>query len=150
MSANTKILVFKKKEILYTLIFIILGVILAFLLITMFGKNRNQTTPTSAEVAAYVPGVYTSVLSLGTQSLEVEVCVDSNYIKSIGFTNLDEAVATVYPLMGPSMESLAEQIIANQSADNVSYAESSKYTCSTILSAIRTALDKAAVTPAGV
>lgn len=143
MSANTKILVFKKKEILYTLIFIILGIILAFLLITMFRGNRDNAAPTNAEVASYIPGVYTSVLSLGTQSLEVEVCVDSNYIKSIGFTNLDEAVATVYPLMGPSMESLAEQIIANQSADNISYAESSKYTCSTILNAIRSALEKA-------
>lgn len=143
MSANTKILVFKKKELLYTLIFAVLAVILVILLIIMFGGNRDSA-PASADPAAYVPGVYTSALSLGTQSLEVEVCVDANYIKSIRFTNLDEAVTTVYPLMGPSMESLAQQIITNQSADNVSYAESSKYTCSTILNAIRAALDKAA------
>ena len=146
MSANTKILVFKKKEILYTLIFILLAVILITLLVTMFGGKRDSSSPASATPAAYVPGAYTSILSLGSQSLEVEVCVDANYIKSIGFTNLDEAITTVYPLMGPSMESLAGQIIANQSADNVSYAESSKYTCSTILKAIREALAKAAVT----
>lgn len=144
MSANTKILVFKKKEILYTVIFIILGVILAILLVTMFGKKDPQSTPTNADADLYIPGIYTSVLSLGNQSLEVEVCVDAARIKSIGFTNLDESISTVYPLMDPSMEGLAEQIIQNQSADNVSYAESSKYTCTTILKAIRSALEKAA------
>lgn len=143
MSANTKILVFKKKEVLYTLIFAVLAVVLIFLLFTMF-RGEQTASPTSAEVsAAYVPGIYTSVLSLGTQSLEVEVCVDDNHINSVRFVSLDESVTTVYPLMGPSMESLSEQIIANQSADNISYAESSKYTCSAILTAVRAALAKA-------
>ena len=145
MSANTKIVVFKKKELLYTLIFIGLAIILVVLLITMFGKKVN-TSPTSGEVAAsYIPGVYTSPINLGNQSLEVEVCVDDARIKSIRFTDLSEAVTTVYPLMAPSMETLAEQIITNQSAENVSYAESSKYTCSAILNAIRTALRKAEI-----
>lgn len=145
MSANTKIVVFKKKELLYTLIFIGLAIILVVLLITMFGKKDN-TSPTGGEVAAsYIPGIYTSSINLGNQSLEVEVCVDEARIKSIRFTDLNEAVTTVYPLMAPSMETLAEQIITNQSAENVSYAESSKYTCSAILNAIRTALGKAEI-----
>ena len=148
MSANTKIVVFKKKELLYTAIFIGLAIVLVILLITMFGK-RDNSTPTGGSVSAsYIPGVYTSPVNLGSQSLEVEVCVDANHIKSIRFTDLSEAVATVFPLMAPSMETLAEQIIANQSAENVSYAETSKYTCAAILDAIRSALDKAlAATP---
>ena len=153
MSANTKIVVFKKKELLYTLIFIGLAVILVVLLITMFGKKETYA-PTGGEVAAsYIPGIYTatteiytSPINLGNQSLEVEVCVDEARIKSIRFTDLSEAVTTVYPLMAPSMETLAEQIITNQSAENVSYAESSKYTCAAILNAIRTALGKAEIT----
>ena len=146
MSANTKIVVFKKKELLYTLIFIGLAVILVVLLITMFGKKETYA-PTGGEVAAsYIPGIYTSPINLGNQSLEVEVCVDAARIKSIRFTDLSEAVTTVYPLMAPSMETLAEQIITNQSAENVSYAESSKYTCAAILNAIRTALGKAEIT----
>ena len=146
MSANTKIVVFKKKELLYTLIFIGLAVILVVLLITMFGKKETYA-PTGGEVAAsYIPGIYTSPINLGNQSLEVEVCVDEAQIKSIRFTDLSEAVTTVYPLMAPSMETLAEQIITNQSAENVSYAESSKYTCAAILNAIRTALGKAEIT----
>lgn len=144
MSANTKIVVFKKKELLYTLIFIGLAIILVVLLITMFGKKDNSTPTNTGVTASYIPGIYTSSVNLGSQSLEVEVCVDSDYIKSIRFTDLDEAVTTVYPLMAPSMESLAEQIITNQSAENVSYAETSKYTCAAILEAIRTALGKAA------
>lgn len=145
MSANTKIVVFKKKELLYTLIFIGLAVILVVLLITMFGKKETYA-PTGGEVAAsYIPGIYTSSINLGNQSLEVEVCVDEGQIKSIRFTDLSEAVTTVYPLMAPSMETLAEQIITNQSAENVSYAESSKYTCAAILNAIRTALGKAEI-----
>lgn len=146
MSANTKIVVFKKKELLYTLIFIGLAVILVVLLITMFGKKETYA-PTGGQVAAsYIPGIYTSPINLGNQSLEVEVCVDEARIKSIRFTDLSEAVTTVYPLMAPSMETLAEQIITNQSAENVSYAESSKYTCAAILNAIRTALGKAEIT----
>jgi len=146
MSANTKIVVFKKKELLYTLIFIGLAVILVVLLITMFGKKETYA-PTGGEVAAsYIPGIYTSPINLGNQSLEVEVCVDEARIKSIRFTDLSEAVTTVYPLMAPSMETLAAQIITNQSAENVSYAESSKYTCAAILNAIRTALGKAEIT----
>jgi len=145
MSANTKIVVFKKKELLYTLIFIGLAIILVVLLITMFGKKEPSAPTNTGVIASYIPGVYTSSLNLGSQSLEVEVCVDSDYIKSIRFTNLDEAVTTVFPLMAPSMDALAEQIITNQSAENVSYAETSKYTCSAILKAIRSALDKAAV-----
>lgn len=145
MSANTKIVVFKKKELLYTLIFIGLAIILVVLLIIMFGK-KDDTVPTGGNTSiSYLPGVYTASINLGTQSLEVEVCVDASQIKSIRFTDLSEAVTTVYPLMGPSMETLAKQIITNQSAENVSYAESSKYTCSAILQAIRTALEKAAI-----
>ncbi len=148
MSTNTKIVVFKKKELLYTAIFIGLAIVLVILFITMFGK-RDNSTPTGGNVSAsYIPGVYTSPVNLGSQSLEVEVCVDANHIKSIRFTDLSEAVTTVFPLMAPSMETLAEQIITNQSAENVSYAETSKYTCAAILDAIRSALDKAsAATP---
>lgn len=145
MSANTKIVVFKKKELLYTLIFIGLAIILVVLLITMFGKKETSAPTNTGVAASYIPGVYTASVNLGSQSLEVEVCVDADYIKSVRFTDLDEAITTVYPLMAPSMETLAEQIITNQSADNVSYAETSKYTCSAILKAIRTALGKAAV-----
>jgi uncharacterized protein with FMN-binding domain len=75
--------------------------------------------------------------------VEIEVTVDEDNINSIRLVNLDEAVATMYPLIQPSFEDLANQIITNQSLEGVTYAEDSKYTSMILLDAISTSLDKA-------
>ena len=40
--------------------------------------------------------------------------------------NVSETVTTMYPLMEPALDNLAEQIIASQSLDHITYPEASK------------------------
>ncbi len=140
MSSKTKIVVLHMKEIIYTIIFILLGILLVFLLFFMFGSDE----PSTAESAnLYQPGVYTSSLTLSNATLEVEVTVDHDTITAIRFSNLDETIATAYPLVQPTMEDIAEQIYETQSLENISYSEDNIYTSQVIVDTISLALDKA-------
>lgn len=142
MSAKTKIWVFHMKELIYTAIFIILGIVFLLLMIFMFTDKKNAQT--AEEVPSrYTAGIYTASMTLGGNPVEIAVTVDGDYISSIHFRQLDESVAAMYPLMEPALESLSDQICASQSLDNLSYSEESQYTSLMLMSAIRTALDKA-------
>ncbi len=145
MSSKTKIVVLRMKEIIYTIVFIALAILMISLLISMFRK-KDSASETNAPVsdAKYTAGVYTASLSLNSQNISLEVTVDpGDYIKSIRFKNLDESVATMYPLMQTSLDSLASQIITNQSTDNLEISEGSEYTSKALISVINKALSKA-------
>lgn len=142
MSAKTRIWVFHMKELIYTAVFIVLGIFLLLLMIFMFSGSPEQEA--AAEVPSrYTAGVYTASMILGGNSVEIAVTVDEDYISSIKFRQLDETVSAMYPLMEPSLGSLSEQICASQSLENISYSEDSQYTSLMLLSAIQTALSKA-------
>lgn len=131
------------KEIIYTAVFATLAVILIVLLLFMFlPKNRG----TSIHEEKYMPGVYTSTVTLNNTALEVEVTVDESRINSIRFSNLDETVATMFPLIQPAIEDIAEQVYDNQSLENIQYSESNPYTSQVIINAIEEALKKAETT----
>ncbi len=145
MSSKTRILVLKKKEILYTVVFLLLAVLLIVLLYFMFFQPEPAASGNeSAETAAgYTPGVYTTSITLGSQSLDVEVTVDADHINSVRLVDLTEAATTMYPLVEPAIDNLALQIVQTQSVDSVTYSEDTRYTSSLLLGAIQTALDKA-------
>lgn len=143
MSAKTKIVVLKMKELIYTCIFVALGIILIILLVIMFFSNKNKDKVKTTSL--YIPGVYTSSINLNNQSIDVEVTVDSNHINSIRFVHLDEAIATMYPLMNSTMDSLATQICEKQSLDNISYSNETQYTSQVLLKSIKTCIDKARI-----
>lgn len=138
MSSKTKIVVLHMKEIIYTGIFLILGILLVFLLFFMFHSKEAVTTSSTL----YQPGVYTSTISLSNATLEVEVTVDETNITSIRFSNLDETITTSYPLIEPAMEDIAEQIYTTQSLEDLSYSSDSPYTSEVIVDAIESALNK--------
>ena len=147
MSSKTKIVVLHVKELIYTGIFALLGILFIVLLIIMFlpkeEKKETMSTVTQTTTNSYVPGVYTTSLILNDNVVEIEVTVDEKNINSIRLINLDEAVATMYPLIQPSFEDLANQIITSQSLENVTYPDESKYTSMILLDAITTSLNKA-------
>lgn len=147
MSSKTKIVVLHLKELIYTGIFAVLGILLIILLIIMFlpknDKKNAVTTMTQTSTNTYVPGVYTTSLILNDNVVEIEVTVDEKNINSIRLVNLDEAVTTMYPLIQPSFESLASQIIVNQSLDGITYPDDSKYTSMILLNAISASVEKA-------
>lgn len=162
MSSKTKIVVLHMKELIYTGIFVVLGILLLIFLILLFvpGSEADDTTlpdsspkptetapasldSTAGSTSLYIPGIYNTELVLNDQIINVEVIVDRSQITSIKLVNLSEAVATMYPLLQPTFEYLTNQICENQSLENVSYSQESKYTSLVLLEAIRKALEKA-------
>ena len=142
MSSKTKIVVLHLKEVVYTAIFAVLGILLMLLLIFMFLQdNKSRDTE---ETMKYTAGVYTSSIQLNDNAIDVEVVVDDSHINSITLVNLDEATAAMYPLMQPALDNLTRQIYEKQSLENISYGDDNQYTSMVLLNAIQTALDKAA------
>ena len=142
MGSRTKIIVLHMKEIIYTAVFAALAIILILLLVFMFHPTQKSNTQTTKK---YTPGIYTSTVTLNNNDLEVEVSVDESHINSIRFSNLDESVTTMYPLIQPAIEDIAEQIYDSQSLENIQYSSDSPYTSQVIFHAIQNALDKASI-----
>ena len=142
MSAKTKIVVLHMKEIIYTVIFVVLGILLLILLGFMFFPRSENS---SSDTVSYTPGVYTSTLSVNNTVLEVEVSVDSSHINAVRFNNLTDSVAAMYPLMQPAMDTLSLQIIENQSLEGIENPAGSQYTSKALKNAIEAALEKAKV-----
>ena len=97
MSAKTKIVVLHMKELIYTAIFVGLGILLVVLLLFMFLPKKEKDK--SVETMKYVAGVYTSSILFHDSTLDVQVIVDENRINSISLVNLNETVTTMYPLV---------------------------------------------------
>ncbi|MCI7813811.1 MAG: hypothetical protein SO016_14130 [Lachnospiraceae bacterium] len=141
MSAKTKILVFRMREIIYTAIFAVLGIILLVLLFLMFLPAAKQSSSQEdASVPKYIAGVYTSPVSLNGSTIDVEVVVDETHINSIRLVNLSDTVATMYPLVSPTLDTIASQVCQNQSLENITYPSESKYTSEMLIDAISKAL----------
>lgn len=144
MSAKTKIVVLRMKEIIYTAIFIGLAILLIMLFLFMFHpKEKAKTTSAQAESASYTPGLYSASIVLGSQNVNVEVAVDSDHINSITLVPLSDSVTTMYPLMQPAMDDLAKQICEKQTTEGIEYPANSQYTSMALMKAIETALSKA-------
>ncbi len=131
------------KEIIYTAIFIGLAILLVGLFLIMFRPKKEAPSASQTAASAYIPGVYTASLTVGSQNINVEVAVDADKINSVSFVSLDEAVTTMYPLMQPVLQDLESQIVNGQSLENLSYSMETRYTSQALINAIETALNKA-------
>lgn len=156
MSSKTKIMVFRMRELIYTGIFIALGIVLVILMIVMFRPKPSSAPGTlpakgqdssSVSQAKYTPGVYTTPITLNDNALDVEVTVDSSHINSIRLVNLSDTVTTMYPLVQPALDELAEQICEKQSTEEITYSEDSRYTSQVLLDAVKSALKTAEEAP---
>ena len=201
MSANTKIVVLRRKELLYTGIFAALGVLFVILLLMLLlpGKAADTSgTPDSPDSTAetvmpdnvadlgripqstqtedvstgavadadavldnasgavldnvsgpvgtdntYIPGIYTTELILGSETVNVEVIVNDHAITSLSLADPDETLTTMYPLLEPTMDSLSEQIYETQDLSQVTYSAETRYTSLVLLEAVKASLEKA-------
>lgn len=194
MSANTKIVVLRRKELLYTGIFTALGVLFLILLLMLLlpGKDADTSSGTpdspdnTAETAmpdnvadlrripqsaqtedvstgavadtdavldnasgpvgtdnTYIPGIYTTELILGSETVNVEVIVNDHAITSLSLADPDETLTTMYPLLEPTMDSLSEQICETQDLSQVTYSAETRYTSLVLLEAVKASLEKA-------
>ena len=194
MSANTKIVVLRRKELLYTGIFAALGVLFLILLLMLLLPEKDADTssgtpdspgstaatempdnvadlgriPQSAQTEdvstgavadtdavldnasgpagtdnTYIPGIYTTELILGSETVNVEVIVNDHAITSLSLADTDETLTTMYPLLQPTMNSLSEQICETQDLSQVTYSAETRYTSLVLLEAVKASLEKA-------
>lgn len=142
--SNPKIVVVQLKEIIYTVIFAALGILLIILLVAMF-LNKDKDSSLSKEEALYIPGKYSAALILNNNALNLEVVVDKNHINSVEIVNIDEATTTMYPLIKPSLELITKQIYDGVAIEDVKLSENGQYTQTILLDSIKIALDKAKI-----
>jgi len=139
--AKTKIVVIQLKEIIYTVIFAALGILLILLLIFMF-RDKDKEEP-STETALYTAGTYSSTITLNDMALNLVVVVDKNHINKVSIENIDESITTMYPLIEPSLDAIAMQLYDDVPLEQVELSEDKKHTQQLLLDAIAVALDKA-------
>ncbi|MCL2050957.1 MAG: hypothetical protein FWG91_04445 [Lachnospiraceae bacterium] len=148
MKSKTKIVVLHLKELIYTGIFAVLGILFIILLIIMFLPDKDEAQNAGVgDKVTYTPGIYTTSLLLNDNVLDIQVTVDEYRINDVAIVNLDEAIATMFPLIEPAFDTIAAQIREKQSTDNISYSNENKYTSTVLLNAIKASLEKAVAEP---
>lgn len=143
MNSKTRIVVLHMKEVIYTIVFLALALILGVLMFFMFGSKKSGGS--GAENARYTPGIYTSAITLNNNTFDVEVTVSADRIQSVNLVNLSESTAAMFPLVEPALESIASQIYVSQSLEHIEYASDKKYTSIMLLNSIEDALEKAEI-----
>ncbi|MCD7739613.1 MAG: hypothetical protein LUH58_11370 [Lachnospiraceae bacterium] len=157
MNKRTRIVVLHMKEVIYTGIFIFLGIVLIVLLAMMFWPGREMSTDDSSseqeqtetaeepteEAAAYLPGIYTASLELNGSTMEMQIIMESDGISNVSFTYMDDAIQTMYPLFEPVLESIASQLQEGVALEDVTYEDSQKYTATVLIEALEEVLESA-------
>lgn len=143
--AKTKIVVIQLKEIIYTVIFAALGILLILLLIFMFSGKDKEEINTDAKL--YKAGVWTTSIPLSDTVINLEVILDEDHIKSVRIVNIDETITTMYPLVEPALEKISEQLSKGVPIDELELKEDSKFTQTLLIDAIKVVLEKAKATP---
>lgn len=140
--SKTKIVIIQLKEIIYTAIFVGLGILLILLLIFMFLPKKKDTSPD--QTSKYTAGVYNTKMTLNNTAINLEIVVDENDIKSIRFVNLEDSITTMFPLIQPALEEIATQLYDGTDISKVSIKEDRQYTQTLLLDTIASTLEKAA------
>ena len=140
--SKTKIVVIQLKEIIYTAIFVALGILLILLLVFMFlGKDKGATQTSTSQ--KYTAGVYQTSIELNDNVLNLKVVVDQDRVKSLELINLDEAITTMFPLVEPGLSKIESQLVSGTEIDSIQLSNDSKYTQTILLDAIKATLEKA-------
>ncbi len=157
--SRTRIVIFQLKEIIYTAIFAGLGILLLILLFFMFWPDKEKDsadvsspssiskdrTEDSASTSSgtYIAGIYTSELKLGDSTLDLQVSLDEDRVKSVEIINLKESVETMYPLIKPAVKDISDQLTQNVSPEEVVLSDDSPYTSQLILDTVCQIMEEA-------
>lgn len=153
--SRTRIVILQLKELVYTAIFVGLGILLLVLLFFMFwpDKKTDSASTTSQPVSApvesgptYKAGVYNQEISLGDSQINIQVALDTDRVKSVEITNLEESVETMYPLIKPAVKEISEQLVQGVSPEEVVLSDDSPYTSQMILESVSEIMTQASDT----
>lgn len=155
--SRTRIVIFQLKEIIYTAIFVGLGILLLILLFFMFWPGKEKETANTASPSSisssrkstgsssgkYVAGVYSSELTLGESKISLRISMDPDRVKSVEVVNLQESVETMYPLIKPAVKEISDQLAKDIAPDQVVLSDDSPYTSQLILDTVCQVMNEA-------
>ena len=92
--SKTKIVVLRMKEVVYTAVFVGIGILLLIVLFFMFGRqNSTKSESTQSTInnesctykndAIYRAGIYESQFVIGEKTINLEVALDEEQVKSV-------------------------------------------------------------------
>ncbi len=143
--SRTRIVILQMREIIYTAVFVGLGILLLIILFFMFwpdGKDENKEQADNGKTAVYEAGVYSKQMTVGDSVINLQVVLDEEQVKSVEMINLDDTVSAMYPLMKPSVESISNQLASGVSLDEVVLSDEGQYTEKLILNEVDSVLDE--------
>ena len=143
--SRTRIVILQMREIIYTAVFVGLGILLLIRLFFMFwpdGKDENKEQADNGKTAVYEAGVYSKQMTVGDSVINLQVVLDEEQVKSVEMINLDDTVSAMYPLMKPSVESISNQLASGVSLDEVVLSDEGQYTEKMILNEVDSVLDE--------
>lgn len=130
--SGTRIVVLQSRKIIYSLIFLGIAVLALVLVVMLFvPKQDGDGTVASLTYGTeqkYEAGVYTKEIKLGDTTVNLQLSLNEDNVKSLELVNLDETVETMYPLMQPTVEKIAKQLLEGRSMDEIVISEESQYT----------------------
>lgn len=147
---KSRIILLQLKQLILMGILLLFVILLILVLVVSFrNEDKHSTETLSGSVSSvsndslYIPGVYTSSLTLSDTVLNIEVTVDDNYIKDIKITNLSESITTMYPLLESSLSTITAQLKSGTPIEDVVLSSDSIYTGQILLNSINGALNSA-------
>ena len=133
---STKIVVVKLREVIKKSILALIGLAILTAIFYYFLPKVNNSQ------AKYNPGTYSSEIILHSNPVLVEVTVSKDEILNIQLLNMGETQEVFYPLFERSIDSVAKQIIDNQSTV-VSSSTDNSMTTEILVKAVDKALSQA-------
>lgn len=141
--SNTKIVVFQMKEIIYTILLLLLGILFIVILVFMFHSNKKKDA--GKEAALYRPGVYSSECKIGNTIMNVSVVVDENHVNAVQIDDLSDSVTTMYPLVETSMDDIEQCLQNGTDINDIQLSDENRYTKVLLLNAVEESLEKASL-----
>lgn len=148
---TTKIIVVHLKQIIKSIIFLLIAfALIALLIINFIPKNniynpdskKNNKAKARAINSLYIPGDYFSQIILHSKPVKIQVSVDQNKILAIKLNDINKSQEVFYPLLKPTLEKISREIIQYQSLD-IPIKKDSVFTEKILLDAVDNALQKA-------
>ncbi len=144
MMRGTRIVVVRLKELKYTMLFFGIGIVLIILLVFIIKPKKEHAEETTGK---YTAGIYTAQLELNNTALNLEVILNTDKISSVRIVNIDDTVATMFPLLTPAIKEISDQIIENQTTSCVKLSSESRYTETLLLNEIDSIINEAKIIP---
>lgn len=143
--SNTKIVVLQAKKMIYAGILALAVIIIIAVLLVLFWPGRNQGKELTYNYGAeqiYKAGVYTKELKLGDTSVNLQLTLDEDHVKSLEIVNLEESVETMYPLMKPTVEKISKQLTAGNGMEEIVMSKDAQYTEKMLVESVKEMLEE--------